>query len=83
MSEYSRFSLLETVLLDTGCRSLSDLSAVSTETRRKIAEHILREIPEDAPTLQDYNEVLHYLLCEGPKTSKEAARRSLLDGLRA
>lgn len=82
MMEYSRFSLLETILLDSGCHSLGELSALSKEQRLKIAEHIKNDIPLDAPTLQDYNEVIHYLLCMGPEDTEEDARKALFDGLK-
>lgn len=81
MNEYSRVSLLETILMDSGCKSLGDLSTLSKDKRSKIAEHISCDIPLDAPTLQDYNEALHYLLCVGPENSKEKARSRLLNGL--
>lgn len=82
MIEYSRISLLEMILKDSGCHTLSELSTISKNQREKIAEHIANDIPSEAPTLQDYNEALHYLLCEGPRDTKESARRCLLDGLR-
>lgn len=82
MNEYSRISLLETILLDSGCSSLSNLSSLSKEQRKRIAGHILSEIPPEMPTLQDYNEALHYLLCAGPEPTREKARKCLLDGLR-
>lgn len=79
--KYSRISLLETILMDSGCKSLSDLSTISKTRKKEIACHILNEVPTDAPTLQDYNEAIHYLLCEGPKATKEEARACLLAGL--
>lgn len=81
MNEYSRVSLLEAILLASGCRSLRELSILSGEKSAALAEHIQRDIPPDVPTLQDYNEALHYLLCVGPEDSKENARARLLSGL--
>lgn len=81
MNEYSRISLLETILMDSDCRSLSDLSVISKAQRKAIAKHISRDIPLEAPTLQDYNEAIHYLLCLGPEGTKEKARECLLNGL--
>lgn len=81
MNKYSRISLLETILMDSGCRSLSELSSISKEKRIKIAEHIKSDIDLDTPTLQDYNEALHYLLCAAPKETKEESRKCLLEGL--
>lgn len=82
MIEYSRISLLESILMDSGCKTLSNLSTITKEQRAVIAHHIISEIPPEAPTLQDYNEVLHYLLCEGPRETKESARNCLLEGLK-
>lgn len=82
MNKYSRISLLEIIMMDSGCRSLSDLSTISKESKLKIADHIESDIPLDAPTLQDYNEALHYMLCVGPESTKEKARKRLLDGLK-
>lgn len=81
MNEYSRVSLLETIMVDSGCRSLKELAAIPKEKRAEIASHIICDIPQDVPTLQDYNEALHYLLCVGPANTKEEARSFLLDGL--
>lgn len=81
MNEYSRISLLESILIDSNCSSLSELSALTKEQRMKIATHIKKDIPPEVPTLQDYNEALHYLLCHAPAETKEIARNCLLNGL--
>lgn len=82
MDEYSRISLLEIIMMDSGCSSLSELATVSKEKRTEIAGNIIRDIPIEIPTLQDYNEVLHYVLCVGPEKTKERARSRLLNGLK-
>lgn len=82
MNEYSRISLLESILMDSGCGSLKELSTLTREKRFTIAGHIERDIPSEVPTLQDYNEALHYLLCVGPEDTKEKARERLLSGLK-
>lgn len=81
MNEYSRISLLEIILMDSGCRLLSELSSISRKQRIEIANHISADVPEDAVTLQDYNEAIHYLLCRGPVDTKEKARACLMNGL--
>lgn len=81
MNEYSRVSLLESILIDSGCKSLGNLSLLTKAQRMRIGGHIKNDIPPDAPTLQDYNEALHYLLCLGPEDTKEKARSRLLSGL--
>ena len=83
MGEYSRFSLLEVILLVTGRKSLRDLGILTRSERRELADRIIADVPVDVPTVQDYNEAIHFLLYQGPRSTVEEARSFLINGLQS
>lgn len=82
MMDKKESCLLDTLFEISGTMYVSDLKFADRVCRKQLADTIQRAYPAEKFPLNEWNEVLHYILGSEAESSSEAARDKLIQLLK-
>ena len=74
--------LLNAIMIITKCKHAEQLKNLSTERKVWLAHSIEERVPSGLASIEEWNEVLMYLVGAPPESKKEVAKKKILCFLR-